>query len=76
MSTYDQALSFAEGLPPEDRMRLIGALWGSIENWPLPSDAWIAESQRRSEEFEQGRMTAAPWPEVKQRARRKAGLDG
>ncbi len=76
MSTYDQALSFAEDLPPDDRMRLIRALWDSIESWPQPSEAWIAEVQRRSHEYEAGRMSAAPWPEVKERARRKAGLDG
>jgi len=35
------------------------------EAWSLPDDAWIQEAQRRSIAYDEGRMTARPWPEVK-----------
>ncbi len=78
MATFDDVLGAAQDLPALDRVRLMDALWESMEpsEWPAPSDDWIAEAQRRSAEYEAGNMTASPWPEVRQRARRKAGLDG
>lgn len=78
MSTFDDVLDAAQNLAPSDRIRLIDALWDTVppEEWPAPSDEWVAEVQRRSAEYDAGRMSASPWPEVRQRARRKAGLDG
>jgi len=78
MSTFDDVLDAAQSLPASDRVRLIDALWDSVppDQWPSPSEEWIAEAQRRSAEYDAGRMSASPWPEVRQRARRKAGLDG
>jgi len=78
MATFDDVLDAAQDLSAPDRVRLIDALWESMEpeEWPAPSDEWIAEAQRRSAEYDAGSMTASPWPEVRQRARRKAGLDG
>ena len=78
MATFDDVLATAQNLPASDRVRLIDALWESMEpsDWPAPSDEWIAEAQRRSAEYDAGNMSASPWPEVRQRARRKAGLDG
>jgi 4-amino-4-deoxy-L-arabinose transferase-like glycosyltransferase len=35
-----------------------------------------ATAQRRSAEYDEGRMSAATWPEVRARARRRGGLDG
>lgn len=46
-----------------------------MDEWPFPSDEWLDEAQRRSDEYDAGRMTAAPWSEVRERARREAGLD-
>jgi len=78
MSTFDDVLDAAQSLPASDRVRLIDALWDSVppDQWPPPSEEWIGEAQRRSAEYDAGRMSASPWPEVRQRARRKAGLDG
>jgi putative addiction module component (TIGR02574 family) len=78
MATFDDIFGAAQNLPASDRVRLIDALWESMEpgEWPSPSDEWIAEVQRRSGEYDAGNMPASPWPEVRQRARRKAGLDG
>ena len=78
MATFDDVLGAVEHLSASDRVRLMDALWESMEpsEWPAPSDEWIAEAQRRSAEYEAGKMSASPWPEVRRRARRKAGLDG
>ena len=78
MSAFSDVLSAAQGLPTPDRIRLIAALWETVppEEWPTPSEAWRQEVQRRSEEYDAGRMTAAPWSDVRERARREAGLDG
>ena len=78
MPTFDDVLGAAQGLPPADRIRLADALIETVppEEWPGPSDEWIAEARRRSAEYDTGRMQASPWTEVRQRARREAGLDG
>ena len=77
MATFDDVLEAAQDLAPSDRIRLIDALWGTVppEQWPVPSDEWIREAQRRSSEHDAGTLPASPWAEVRDRARRKAGLD-
>jgi putative addiction module component (TIGR02574 family) len=77
MTTLQEILDAAQTLPSGERAQLIHALWSTVspDDWPLPGDDWIAESQRRSEAYDAGQMTASPWSEVRQRARRKAGLD-
>jgi putative addiction module component (TIGR02574 family) len=39
------------------------------------SDEWLAEIERRSAEYDAGRMPASSWPEVRARTRQQAGLD-
>ena len=39
------------------------------------SDEWLAEIERRSVEYDAGRMEASSWPEVRARTRQQAGLD-
>ena len=78
MATFDDIMGAASSLSPEDRLRLIDALWDTVEidSWPAPSEEWIEETKRRSAELDAGRMETSKWSEVKMRARRKAGLDG
>ncbi|NQT38511.1 MAG: addiction module protein [Planctomycetes bacterium] len=78
MTAFDDVLGAAWNLRPDERVRLIDALIESVppDEWPPPSEQWIAEARRRSAEYDAGRMPSSPWPEVRQRARRKAGLDG
>ncbi len=77
MSTVQEILDAAQALPVADRARLLSALWGAVspEDWAPPADDWVAEADRRSAAYDAGDMTAAPWSEVRQRSRRKAGLD-
>lgn len=78
MPTFQDVLTAARTLNTTDRIRLADAIWEEVSpaDWPLPSEEWITEAQRRSVEFDEGRMSAATWPEVQARARRRAGLDG
>ena len=77
MTTLRDILNIAQGLPSAKRDQLIHALWDSIspKDWTPPSDAWVNEVQRRSKALDDGQITTAPWSEVRQRARRQAGLD-
>jgi putative addiction module component (TIGR02574 family) len=77
MTTVQEILDAAQTLPSAERARLIHALWQSVspDDWTPPNDEWITEAQRRSEAYDAGQITASPWPGVRQRARRKAGLD-
>jgi putative addiction module component (TIGR02574 family) len=77
MSTYSDIFIAAQTLPPVDRLRLIDALWDTVpaEELPPPSPEWIAEAQRRTAARKAGETTTLSWPEVRARARKKAGLD-
>ena len=48
------------GLPAEERVKLIDVLWDSLSLPELKSReaAWAAESERRIDAFEAGRLTA------------------
>ncbi|EGF24152.1 hypothetical protein RBWH47_05095 [Rhodopirellula baltica WH47] len=48
----------------------------SPTDWVPPDAQWVNEANRRSDAYDAGEMTGAPWAEVRERARRKAGLDG
>jgi putative addiction module component (TIGR02574 family) len=78
MLTFREVLEAARSLAPMDRSRLVDELWKDVppSEWPLPSEEWIAEAQRRSAACDQGLMSATPWTEVRGRARQRAGLDG
>jgi putative addiction module component (TIGR02574 family) len=78
MTTVQEVLEAANALSDEGRAQLLDALWQSVspDDWPLPSAEWVAEAQRRSAEIDAGQMTTSSWQDVRQRARRKAGLDG
>lgn len=77
MQTLNEILAAAQALPPAERAQLIATLWKETDpvNWIPPSDAWIEEARRRSELLDAGKISRSPWPEVRERARRRAGLD-
>ncbi|NLX97739.1 MAG: addiction module protein [Rhodopirellula sp.] len=78
MTTMQEILDAAQALPSKERAQLIPLLWETVspEDWTPPDSDWMTEVRRRSQAYDDGRMTASPWSEVRQRARRKAGLDG
>lgn len=78
MSTLQDILAAAQLLPSTERVQLIHALWDATppEAWPLPSEAWMAEANRRSDAIDAGEIAVAPWDEVRARVRRQVGLDG
>ncbi len=78
MTTFNDIYAAAQALPAEDQVRLIEALWDHLppNEWPVPDEAWITESQRRSAAYDAGTMSASSWPDVQARARQRAGLDG
>jgi putative addiction module component (TIGR02574 family) len=66
MSTFQDVLSAALTLNATDRLRLADTLWEDTPpaDWTLPDAEWIAEAQRRSAEYDAGRMSAATWSDV------------
>lgn len=77
MTDYESILTAAQGLSPTERAQLIVELWDhtSPENWSPPSDAWLSETNRRSDALDAGEMTGSSWQEVRERARRQAGFN-
>ncbi len=77
MSTVKELLVAAHELSPSDRVELIASLWESLDpdEWPVPSSAVMEDVRRRSAEIDAGTMSAEPWDAVRERVRRKVGLD-
>ncbi|MBI1902076.1 MAG: addiction module protein [Planctomycetia bacterium] len=76
-SPLDEIRDAALELPETQRIELIDSLISSLppdEAIPL-DDAWLAEIDRRSKEYDEGRVPTSPWSAVKERARRRLGLD-
>ena len=77
MPNFQDVLDAARTLNATERVRLADALWEDLppEDWPPPSAAWIAEAQKRSSAFDREDSSAGKWPEVRDRARQRAGVD-
>jgi putative addiction module component (TIGR02574 family) len=71
MATVDDAFSFAQSLSPAEQHILIERL---LEAMPAqefrPPDSHLAEVQRRSAEYDAGRMESYSWEEVRDSVRR------
>ena len=78
MTTVEDILAAAQALPATERAHLLHALWNSLppEEWTLPNDDWLNEANRRSDAIDAGELTTESWSTVRERVRRKAGLDG
>lgn len=71
MQTLQEVMQAALALPEPDRAQLVDSLIATFQPTqaaPL-DDAWIAEIQRRSVEYDQGLVQSIPWEQVKQKAR-------
>ena len=78
MTSLNEILTAAKSLPSPERAQLIAALWDNVspDDWIPPDAKWIAEANRRSDAYDSGEMSGSAWSEVRERARREAGLDG
>lgn len=57
-------------LSPQERLDLIGELWGSLDDAAIPVPADVrAELERRNATFEEDRVRAVPWSEVRAKLR-------
>jgi len=76
MLTLNGILDAAKNLPTSDRAHLIASLWETTpaEDWVAPDADWIAEANRRSDQFDAGNLKGSSWIEVRDRARKAAGL--
>ncbi len=63
----------ALALSDEEQLQLLPALGAAADERGLrpADDAWLAEVQRRSAEYDVGGIEPIPWAEVKERARRE-----
>ena len=71
--TLEQIRKAALALPEEQRVQLVDDLISTFkpETAAPLDDAWLAEVERRSEEFDKGGVATFSWEEVKQRARQR-----
>jgi putative addiction module component (TIGR02574 family) len=67
----EQVLQTALALPAGEPVELIEALIAAFDEVdPQPLDAaWMTEIQRRSAEYDAGKVTPIPWSVVRERAR-------
>ena len=78
MTNVNEIFTAVQSLPASERAQLIARLWDSVSpvDWVPPDSQWTDEANRRSDAYDAGDITGSPWAEVRERARRKAGLDG
>ncbi len=75
MVTFNSVLDDARQLSPEDRLRLIDALWESVPadlDLPLHPD-WASELERRVAAIEAGTASAIPWTTIREDALARIG---
>jgi putative addiction module component (TIGR02574 family) len=74
----DQLLKSALSLPEDEQLEFAAALVSAIDERRLRpfDDAWLAEAERRSAEYDAGAVQARPWSEVKERARQGGASRG
>jgi putative addiction module component (TIGR02574 family) len=74
-SEFDAVLLAAQGLPEQDRLRLIDALWDSVPaDAEAPfSDEWAREIERRAAEIDAGTAQTIPWIQVRDEALARIG---
>lgn len=79
MSTdLDSLLKAALQLSDEERARLADSLLSTLEPAPEPDveEAWAAEIERRSREFDEGKVKPIPWSEIRESVRKQFSSNG
>ena len=77
-ASVDDILQQALALPDSERVQLVDALIATFapEDAAPLDDTWLAEINRRSDEFDAGGVQPIAWDEVKERARQRAQRNG
>jgi putative addiction module component (TIGR02574 family) len=75
MTDFNSVLGDARQLSPEDRLKLIDALWESV---PADLDTglhpdWAAELERRVAAIEAGTASTVPWTTIREEALARIG---
>jgi putative addiction module component (TIGR02574 family) len=75
MSDFTSVLSDAQGLPESERLRLIEALWNTVEpsGAPVFSEEWEQEIERRLAALDAGEAETIPWDVVRKQALARLG---
>ncbi len=70
MADYNSLLSDASQLPLDARIQLIEALWDTVPEDAMPplSDEWLAEINRRSDEYDASKVQTIPWEQIRTEA--------
>ena len=78
VTSFEQIIEAALALPDSKRAELVDTLISTFapEDAAPLDDAWLAEINRRSDEFDAGGVETLTWAEVKERARRGRTLHG
>jgi putative addiction module component (TIGR02574 family) len=72
IATVDDAFDIAQSLTPAEQIALISRIWEAVPKTIFrPSDADLAEMDRRWAEYEAGRIKAIPWEEVRKTLRKR-----
>jgi putative addiction module component (TIGR02574 family) len=72
MASVEDAFAIAQSLTPAEQIALISRIWEAVPKADFrPSDADVAEMDRRWAEYEAGRMRAIPWEEVRDSVRQR-----
>jgi putative addiction module component (TIGR02574 family) len=75
MVDFSSVFDNARQLSPEDRLKLIDALWDTVPddlNLPLHPD-WASELERRVAAIEAGTSSAIPWTKIREEALARIG---
>jgi putative addiction module component (TIGR02574 family) len=72
MSNYELALTVAQKLPADERLRLIDALQETVEDSELPAE-WQGEIERRVAEYQAGTAEMIPWSQIRAEALARIG---
>jgi putative addiction module component (TIGR02574 family) len=69
-ATLEQIEAQALALPPKERSQLVDKLWQSLGDttYPVLSEEWLAEIERRRHELLEGKAKRVPGEEVSRRA--------
>jgi putative addiction module component (TIGR02574 family) len=70
MADYQSLFSDASRLPLDARIQLIESLWDTLPEDAVPalSDEWVTEINRRSDEYDSGKIQTIPWEQIRSEA--------